>query len=104
MSDLTFAFLEDTNQYIMNYTFAGRLVQPEPQAPVKLGSFLFITGEVVVDPVIPAPPTPGELRWGKNQGCRFVCRRVLILPSCVPRRQHACIDLAPICLLFVHVC
>ena len=74
MSDLTFAFLEDTNQYILNYTLAGRLVVPESDVLEKLGSFLFITGSVVVDDVIPPTPAPGQLRWGRNQGCGYVCQ------------------------------
>ena len=74
MSDLTFAFLEDTNQYVLNYTLAGRLVVPESDVLEKLGSFLFITGSVVVDDVIPPTPAPGQLRWGRNQGCGYVCQ------------------------------
>lgn len=71
MSDLTFAHLEDTNQYIANYSYTGNLVEMTGDtggkgAPSKME---IVPQEGWVPPVV---YSPGQLRWGRNEGCAFV--------------------------------
>mmetsp|Transcript_24599 Transcript_24599/g.85546 ORF Transcript_24599/g.85546 Transcript_24599/m.85546 type:complete len:1232 (-) Transcript_24599:195-3890(-) len=71
MSDLTFAHLEDTNQYIANYSYTGPLVQLTGDTGGK--------GKAPKIEIIPQPGWKpavvypvGQLRWGRNEGCEFV--------------------------------
>jgi hypothetical protein len=68
VSDLTLAFLEDTNQYLVNYSMAGPLVSSTAT-------------DYIVEPLsylVPqnlGPPnstSPGALTWGRGEGCAFV--------------------------------
>ena len=74
VSDFTLAFLNDTNQYAVNFTMGGRLVEPETQS-FTIGSFGFLQsvqeGDADrYDP--PEPLSPGYPRWGRGEGCDFV--------------------------------
>eukprot|EP01138_Halocafeteria_seosinensis_P015489 gb/GECG01015807.1/.p1 GENE.gb/GECG01015807.1/~~gb/GECG01015807.1/.p1 ORF type:complete len:909 (+),score=86.63 gb/GECG01015807.1/:1-2727(+) len=71
ISDLTLAFLEDTNQFRVNYSNAGLLVQPT-EVSFRLGGPLFLARGTVTREEPPEPDTPGTLTWGKMEGCTFV--------------------------------
>ena len=76
LSDLTLAFLEDTNQYAANYTLAGRLLAPSanPDGGALL-SFLQTTSAAsndISDDLNLKVRGPGYLRWGREAGCKFL--------------------------------
>lgn len=73
VSDITLAFLEDTNQYIANYTNAGRFVESQ-ESEVKMSSFSFLQGEPEYETPA-APRSNGYIRWGRDAGCDFVNAR-----------------------------
>jgi hypothetical protein len=81
VSDLTFAYLEDTNQYIANYSMGGRMVNFVAAAPSKLGSFMFFSAGDIHHEAPESPAlSPGSLRWGKGQGCEYVlCARACVV-------------------------
>lgn len=104
LSDLTLAFLEDTEQYRANYTLAGRLV--DSTAVLQGGTcgrnsnnnfidFLFGNNaaggrDAMVAPVARAP---GALRWGKGAGCSFVVGSAADWPAqyiCAQDRVPGC--------------
>jgi len=66
MSDLTWAYLEDTKQYIANYSITGPLVETTGDT----SSDTEFTVELTETPT--AQYGPGYLRWGRDQGCDFV--------------------------------
>ena len=66
LSDLTLAYLEDTNQYIANYSFTGPLVQTSGDTSEDT-DFDVDSTEVAVQEF-----SPGYLRWGRQEGCGFV--------------------------------
>jgi hypothetical protein len=88
LSDLTLAYLEDSGQYVANYSAAGRIA-PDVDDGLTLaqdgdsgGLGSVIRGllggpgawtaardgdAAVYTP--PPPPPPGALTWGRNQGC-----------------------------------
>ena len=73
VSDLTLAFLEDTNQYIANYSNAGKIPTGIPDAndfSVSSLSFLQSQGTDSASAYTPPPPpSPGHLLWGSGVGC-----------------------------------
>jgi len=68
--DVTFAYLEDTNQYVANYSRAGRMIDTQGDSGKQM--------EYKVDLdrpegfVAPWTRPPGFLYWGFKQGCEFV--------------------------------
>lgn len=72
VSDLTLAYLEDTNQYIANYSMAGKLT-PEITDDFKLSGISFLQGTSSSGSYTPPPaPSKGMLTWGRNAGCAFL--------------------------------
>ncbi len=94
VSDLTLAFLEDTNQYIANYTRGGVIVPPPPveyKEATSIVSFMQSSSAQIVDP--PAPLTPGYPRWGRYAGCDFVQSGPAKWPkryTCTANQEYAC--------------
>lgn len=76
VSDLTLAMLEDTNQYLANYTFAGGIVlhDEEDEDEARITGLSIFKGDLVRDDPasVPLPTSPGVLRWGRGGGCGFV--------------------------------
>lgn len=76
LSDLTLAFLEDTGQYIADYSRAGPIVNASllTDDMRQLGSLAFLTttGASSAGYVPPPPPPPGLQRYGAGQGCAFL--------------------------------
>lgn len=68
--DITFAYLEDTHQYIANYSKAGRLLPPSGDTGKDQEYEVKVQRPDDFEP--PFTHTPGELRWGKNEGCDFL--------------------------------
>eukprot|EP01138_Halocafeteria_seosinensis_P015488 gb/GECG01015806.1/.p1 GENE.gb/GECG01015806.1/~~gb/GECG01015806.1/.p1 ORF type:complete len:864 (+),score=86.28 gb/GECG01015806.1/:1-2592(+) len=92
ISDLTLAFLEDTNQYVVNYTRGGLFVE-SPQVPFTLGgpSFLFAGTVKREDP--PEPLSPGALTWGRGEGCSFLNESARDWPDrykCLKHQEYGC--------------
>jgi len=98
LSDLTLGFLEDTNQYIVDYSRAGPIVNSSTlQDDFKtLGALSFLTtntaGTEGYTP--PAPPPPGLQRYGAGQGCAFLnaAPRTSFSPaySCTKQQSYGC--------------
>lgn len=77
ISDVTLGFLEDTNQYIVDYSKAGPIVTTsdvDDFADAQASSFL-TTNVAPTDYIPPPPPPPGALRWGNNAGCDFMDKK-----------------------------
>jgi MFS family permease len=73
VSDASLAFLEDTNQYIVNYSMAGPLLPAQVDDFKTLNSLSFLRTNDAPEAYVPPPPrTIGALRWGRNQGCSFI--------------------------------
>lgn len=94
ISDLTFAFLEDTNQYIANYSMAGKLT-PNTADDFSSSSFSFLqrTSQSAGGYVPPPPPSPGALTWGKGEGCSFVNGNARTWPeqyTCSKQQEYGC--------------
>ena len=72
LSDLTLALLEDTNQYIADYSVAGLIHGTSLQD--SFATFSFLASANAGDPgyTPPPPPPPGRLRWGFMAGCSFL--------------------------------
>ena len=71
LSDLTLAFLEDTNQYVANYSYAGAITPSASSDEMVLGVLPFRSKAVRQDPGKGvANGTLGALRWGSGGGCR----------------------------------
>jgi hypothetical protein len=67
--------VQDTNQYIANYSMAGPLTPATANDVVETSlTFLETAGTSGADPgyTPPPAPSPGALRWGRGQGCDFV--------------------------------
>jgi len=79
ISDITLGFLEDTNQYIVDYSKAGPIVTSADANDFKTVEQLdFLTkNEAPIDYVPPPPPPPGALRWGAKAGCGFMDKKPL---------------------------
>ena len=92
VSDLTLAFLEDTNQYIANYTVAGRLVEPTAvEADTDIFNFLVSSDASEYEP--PPPLSVGYLRWGRGEGCDFVNKGPVHWPEryvCTEHQDYGC--------------
>ena len=94
VSDLTLAFLEDTNQYVANYSRGGVLLEPpavEYKEATSVVSFMQTSSAMVVTP--PSPHTPGYLRWGRGAGCDFVQAGPAAWPeryTCSSNQEYAC--------------
>lgn len=70
IGDITLAYLEDTNQYIANYSQGGRLHASDTDTSTRAdASAIEVTPG---DDFEPRTLSPGMLRWGKNEGCEFV--------------------------------
>jgi hypothetical protein len=71
ISDFTFAYLQDTDQYLVNKTMGGKLspdvVDQFISAGVSLG-----TADSTDTYTPPAPKTPGYPTWGRGEGCAFL--------------------------------
>jgi len=71
ISDFTFAYLQDTDQYLVNKTMGGKLspdvVDQFVSAGVSLG-----TADSTDTYTPPAPKTPGYPTWGRGEGCAFL--------------------------------
>ena len=65
VSDLTLAFLEDTNQYIADYSKAGPLVPESGSEPPTVAVETFYTSALVEETPPEPTLTPGALRWGR---------------------------------------
>lgn len=90
MSDLTFAYLEDTNQYRANYSFTGPLIVTTGDTGQKLD---FKVDSTLAAKDLPAPLSPGYLRWGRHQGCDFVQQKATQWSDnyqCKQHREFAC--------------
>jgi hypothetical protein len=74
ISDLTLAFLEDTNQYVVDYTKAGPIVTTSNVDDFASANQLaFLTkNEAPADYVPPPAPPAGVVRWGGQAGCGFL--------------------------------
>ena len=72
VSDLTLAMLEDTNQFIANYSMAGPMIEAldTPLRQSAAPTLLAASQETRYTP--PEPRPPGFLRWGRGAGCDFV--------------------------------
>jgi len=72
VSDITLAMLEDSNQFVANYSMAGALIEAldtplrQSSAPTLLAASQESSYEA------PEPYPPGMLRWGRSAGCDFV--------------------------------
>lgn len=75
ISDITLAFLEDTNQYLVDYSRAGPILNASMYVDdlKTLSSLNFLTKNTAVSPYTPPePPVPGLQRYGAGQGCSFL--------------------------------
>ena len=72
LSDLTLGFLEDTNQYIVDYSVAGLIHNTSTQDDYRSLTFLASKNAGDSAYVPPPPPPPGRLRWAFNEGCSFL--------------------------------
>lgn len=98
LSDLTLAFLEDTNQYAANYTLAGRLLPPSanPDGGALL-SFLQTTSAAsndISDDLNLKVRGPGYLRWGREAGCKFLFNKPDPLENEAWPSSYTCMDTA----------
>ena len=75
VSDLTLAFLEDTNQYVANYSKAGQLVASSKATSANtLTTLSFLTNNALTNDSynsLPPPLSNGFLRWGAGAGCEW---------------------------------
>jgi hypothetical protein len=74
ISDATLGFLEDTNQYIVDYSYAGPIVTTADVDDFSglAGLSFLTTNEAPSGYVPPPPPPPGKMRWGAGAGCGFL--------------------------------
>eukprot|EP01138_Halocafeteria_seosinensis_P015490 gb/GECG01015808.1/.p1 GENE.gb/GECG01015808.1/~~gb/GECG01015808.1/.p1 ORF type:complete len:1184 (+),score=129.88 gb/GECG01015808.1/:1-3552(+) len=92
ISDLTLAFLEDTNQYIVNYTRGGLFVE-SPQVPFTLGGPSFLFAGTLKREEPPEPLSPGALTWGRGEGCSFLNESARDWPDryrCSKHQEYGC--------------
>lgn len=93
ISDLTLAFLEDTNQYIANYSLAGRFTEPTTNDFKTRNAFGFLRDSSSDDYTPPAPRSVGALRWGRSEGCAFVRGNPRNWPDryrCTKNQEYGC--------------
>ena len=95
LSDLTLAFLEDTNQYVANYSIGGRLLaatdDTDNEPSLGIGFLRTKSTKDAYEP--PAPRSPGALRWGRGAGCSFVTGNARDWPDryrCHAHQDYGC--------------
>mmetsp|Transcript_24598 Transcript_24598/g.85538 ORF Transcript_24598/g.85538 Transcript_24598/m.85538 type:complete len:1188 (-) Transcript_24598:195-3758(-) len=90
IGDLTLAYLEDTNQYIANYSMGGRLVEGGADTTRDTVYKIDVTPG---DDFTPTTRSPGMLRWGKDLGCDFVQKSAALWPDsyfCKKHKEFGC--------------
>ena len=90
ISDISLAFLEDTNQYIVDYSRAGPIINASMYVDdyKTLSSLNFLTKNTAVSPYSPPDPPPAGLqRYGAGQGCSFLN---VAAKSSSPRTGYNC--------------
>jgi hypothetical protein len=73
ISDLTLAFLEDTNMYVVDYSMAGSIVSPSTDDVSIAGTptqMIDVSDSAAYKP--PEVLPPGAIRWGYGEGCKFL--------------------------------
>jgi Leishmanolysin len=87
IADLTLAYLEDTGQYIANYSKSGSITAP-------YSDNVNDAVKVVDKNYVPPPPiSPGALTWGRYQGASFIKSPATNWPAgytCSVHQQYGC--------------
>ncbi len=68
ISDLTLGFLDDTNQYVVNYAMGGQL--PGVMTTDESAALFSAQAGSQLEPA--SSLSPGALRWGQFEGCGFI--------------------------------
>eukprot|EP00501_MAST-03F_sp_TOSAG23-6_P000134 GSMAST32.ASY1.ANO1.137.1 assembled CDS len=70
LSDITLAFLEDTRQYALLQALQQQLLQALKNQ--RIPTPLNLMSKTITDLSLASVRTPGFLRWGRGEGCRFL--------------------------------
>eukprot|EP01138_Halocafeteria_seosinensis_P001181 gb/GECG01001208.1/.p1 GENE.gb/GECG01001208.1/~~gb/GECG01001208.1/.p1 ORF type:complete len:1178 (+),score=114.14 gb/GECG01001208.1/:1-3534(+) len=92
ISDLTLAFLADTNQYVVDFSRGGLLVEPT-EVTFKLGGPSFLSAGSLKQETPPEPLSPGALTWGRGEGCAFLTESARKWSSqyrCEKHQEYGC--------------
>ncbi|RYY35096.1 hypothetical protein EON62_02770, partial [archaeon] len=93
VSDLTFAYLEDTNHYIANYSMGGKLT-PDQVDEFRSSDLSFLRTSDAPSTYTPPPPhSPGALTWGRGEGCAFAQGHAKNWPAkyvCAQNQDYGC--------------